>query len=284
MPNRADAHIHLFRAGFVATLPETCRRQKPDELTLYQALSEQYDVQQALVVGFEGEAWAAENNQYLAEVVPTHAWVKPVAFVPNPAQVTVSILEQWQKLGFVGLSIYLFSDEIAATLSQVADEVWAWLSQQRWLISLNSRGPYWTAWLQVLERYPELRLIISHLGLPPAVEHPLNGKEVSKALQTVLALSQFSGVHVKLSGFYALTQPGYNYPHQAAWPYVEALLAAFGPTRLLWGSDFSPSMECLSFPQTFGLFAAMPFLTATDIEGIEGVNLQALLADITKNR
>jgi predicted TIM-barrel fold metal-dependent hydrolase len=83
-----------------------------------------------------------------------------------------------------------------------------------------------------------------------------------------------------LSGFYALTQPGYAYPHQAAWPYVQVLLAAFGATRLLWGSDFSPSLEWLSFPQTFGMFEAMPFLSDADLERIEGGNLLGLLAEI----
>jgi L-fuconolactonase len=87
-------------------------------------------------------------------------------------------------------------------------------------------------------------------------------------------------VYIKLSGFYALTRPGYAYPHQAAWPYVEVLLAAFGSNRLLWGSDFSPSLEWLSFLQTFGLFETMPFLSDSDRERIEGSNLRTLLAEV----
>jgi hypothetical protein len=55
---------------------------------------------------------------------------------------------------------------------------------------------------------------------------------------------------------------------------------SFGAARLLWGSDFSPSLEWLSFPQTFGLFAHMPFLSAADRQLIEGENLLALLAEI----
>ena len=87
-------------------------------------------------------------------------------------------------------------------------------------------------------------------------------------------------MRVKLSGFYALTTPGYEYPHQAAWPYVEELLEAFGATRLLWGSDFSPSLEWLSFPQTFGLFGHMPFLSEAERRLIEGENLLTLLAEL----
>ena len=92
-------------------------------------------------------------------------------------------------------------------------------------------------------------------------------------------LAQYPGPRVKLSGFYAATDPGYDYPHRAAWPYVEALAAAFGIERLLWCSDFSPSLQWLSFPQTFELFGKIPFLNEVDRQRIEDGNLLALLAD-----
>ncbi|MEA2526703.1 MAG: L-fuconolactonase [Thermomicrobiales bacterium] len=82
---------------------------------------------------------------------------------------------------------------------------------------------------------------------------------------------------MKLSGFYALTEPAYDYPHRAAWPYVEVLLEEFGASRLLWGSDFAPSLEWVSYPQTLGLLAEMPSLDEEDCRRIEGENLLALL-------
>lgn len=279
MPVRADAHLHFFQPGYVATLPESCRRVQPDEVTLYEALAQQYGVQQVLAVGYEGESWAAGNNQYLAQIATYHSWVKPVAFVHRPAHLDVSTLEQWQQERFIGLSLYLFDESRMAALNQIPAEVWDWLVQQRWLVSVNSRGEHWRGWLPILERHPDLRLVVSHLGLPPAMEQTPSAAEARQALEPVLALARFPGVRVKLSGFYALTNPGYNYPHQAAWPYVELLVADFGASRLLWGSDFSPSLEWVTFPQTFALFADMPFLEAADIERIEGSNLLTLLAE-----
>ncbi|GIK41993.1 MAG: hydrolase [Chloroflexota bacterium] len=280
MPNRADAHAHFFHAGYVALLPENCRRIRPDEVTLYQGLAQQYEVQQVLAVGYEAEEWAGGNNRYLSQLAASHSWLRPLAFVPEPANLEMAALETWQRESFAGLSLYLFNPQQTASLGQVSDEVWGWLVRQRWLISVNSRGEHWTAWLPVLERQPELRLLVSHLGLPPAISTAPDAATARQALRDVLALARFPGVHVKLSGFYALTQPGYDYPHRAAWPYVEALVAAFGSTRLLWGSDFSPSLEWLSFPQTFSLFQAMPFLSDTDRERIEGGNLLTLLGEV----
>ena len=98
----------------------------------------------------------------------------------------------------------------------------------------------------------------------------------------MLALARFPGVAVKLSGFYAATDPGHDYPHRAAWPYVQTLVESFGVDRLLWGSDFTPAIDQLTFPQTLGLFGHMPFLGDADRAKIEGGNLLSRLGGIEK--
>ena len=122
--------------------------------------------------------------------------------------------------------------------------------------------------------------MISHLGLPPRTRKRLSTAEAREALSEVLSLAAFPGPRVKLSGFYALTDPPHDYPHEAAWAYVEVLLEDFGARRLLWASDFTPCLGNLSFPQTLDLFAKMPFLTDRDRQGIEGGDLMALLDQV----
>jgi L-fuconolactonase len=280
MASRADAHLHFFAPGYAAALPESCRRIAPDEVTLYAALAEQHGVVQALAVGYEGQPWAAGNNCYLAELAAAHDWIRPLAFIHNPADLNVAALERLAREHFAGVSLYLFDERDFAALAVTPAEAWSWLSRRRWLVSVNARRAGWAAWAPILERWPELRLLVSHAGLPPAVERAPDAAAAQAALGSVLGLARHPEVRVKLSGFYALTTPGYDYPHRAAWPYAAALLEAFGAARLLWGSDFSPSLEWLSFPQTFGLFAHMPFLSVDDRRLIEGENLLALLANI----
>jgi L-fuconolactonase len=280
MSGRLDAHLHFFRPGYVARHPEECRRVQPDEVTLYAALARLYSVDQVLAVGYEGADWAAGNNAYLAKLAATHPWIRPLAFAAAPEQLTAAGLDRWREQRFAGLSLYLFGPETEARLAQVPKEIWHWLTARRWLVSVNSRGEGWAAWRPVLERHPELRLLASHLGLPPAAAIPPSVEEARQRMDPLLSLARFPGVRVKLSGFYALTDPGYDYPHRAAWPYVERLLETYGPHRLLWGSDFSPSLEWVSFPQTFALLAEMPFLTADHRRRIEGGNLETLLAEL----
>ena len=280
MSPRLDAHAHFFLPGFVEQLPENCRRQSPDEITLYQGHAQRHDITQVLAVAYEGSPWAAGNNAYLASLTAQHAWVRPVAFVADISQLTIAQLNVWQAQRFVGISLYLMSEELAALLPQVADEVWQWLSDQAWLISVNSIGDLWTHWQPVLTNHPALHLLIAHLGLPPAATVAPSLDEAQTALTSVLQLAVFPNVFVKFSGFYALAQPGYSYPHAASWPYAQAITEAYGTQRILWASDFSPALEVVSFPQTVAVIANFPWLTPDDLTAIYYDNLARLLATV----
>jgi L-fuconolactonase len=55
---------------------------------------------------------------------------------------------------------------------------------------------------------------------------------------------------VKISGLYATSEPAYAYPHQGAYHAIRTVIDTFGSSRCVWGSDFAPSLEFVSFPQT----------------------------------
>jgi predicted TIM-barrel fold metal-dependent hydrolase len=279
MPDRADAHIHVFEHGYAEGF--TARPGvRIDEGAVYTSLAGQHDVRRALVVGYEGEAWAGSNNAYIARLARQYAWMCPLAFV-RPASLTTAGLDALEDQGFMGISMYLVQAADLPPLPDVDDTAWSWLARRRWPISLNSCCPFLAAWAGILERHPDLRLVVSHLGQPKRVARPPSAGEAAEALAGLLALARHPGPRVKLSGFYSITLPGHAYPHRAAWPYVEALAGAFGTGRLLWGSDFIPCLDDLTFPQTYSMFAEMPFLGPRDLEAIEGGNLLAMIEDVS---
>jgi L-fuconolactonase len=280
MFDRADAHVHFFRGGYADSVPESCRRVRPSEISLYEALMEKYSIRRVLAIGYEGQPFAAGNNSYLAELAESRPWLVPIAYADNPAALDVPTLKRWREQRFAGVSIYLFNNAAASALHSIRDDVWEWLVERRWLISVNSKVPYWSIWPSILSRFPALRVLVSHLGLPAPAEREPDKVWAKFRMTDVLALAEFPGVNVKLSGFYALTQPSYAYPHRSAWPYVELVHAAFGPQRLLWGSDFAPSLEHVSFPQTLSLFDEMPFFSENDHRQIMGANLMRLIEGI----
>ena len=279
MTHRADSHIHLIENGFDGFF--TGRPGvNVDEVKCYDSLAREHDVVATLIIGFEGAPGYVGNNDYLARIKPKYSWIQPMAYVNPLTPPTLSDLERWQQQGFVGLVMYTRPEQDAA-LPNVPEAIWAWLAERHWLISVVVKGGDWSAWNPILARHRSLRLVIGHMGSPPRTSSPPSPDQASTALSKVIALSKYPGVQVKLSGFYGITEPRHDYPHTAAWPYVQVLADAFGVERLLWGSDYTPCLDWLTFPQTYNLFYKMPFFSKQDCEQIIGLNLLRTLKEVT---
>jgi L-fuconolactonase len=279
---RADAHIHLFEGGFRESFAAR-DGVAIDEALCFNTLATDHDVSAALVVGYQGLDWCKDNNQFIAAARNDYTWINLVAFIELDTPLTIAALEGWQEQGFIGVSLYVADETAVTALSGISFDCWHWLNDHNWLVSVNSRGDAWNAWLPILEEVPALGLLASHLGLPPPVSEPVPETDETRLLmQSVLELAAFPGAHVKLSGYYAATRPRHDFPHRVAWPYTEALRDAFSVDRLLWGSDFSPCLDHLTYPQTYDLFRHMPFFTETDIAKITSENLLGLLAAVAQ--
>ena len=85
--------------------------------------------------------------------------------------------------------------------------------------------------LTFVRRWPGLRVVIDHGGKPMIGEGRLDPWRGD-----IAALAVEPGVHCKLSGL--LTEAGQAPTADVVAPYAAHLLAAFGPERLMWGSDW----------------------------------------------
>jgi L-fuconolactonase len=88
----------------------------------------------------------------------------------------------------------------------------------------------------IAERYPEIPLIVDHLGL---VQGPVMqpGPEPFAQLPELLGLARYPNVAVKLCGADVLSRE--PYPHRDLWPYLHQVFDTFGADRLMWASDFT---------------------------------------------
>ena len=85
---------------------------------------------------------------------------------------------------------------------------------------------------RLFNRHPAMRAVIDH-GLKPAIRRP----ETAAAWRAGIArLAAETTACCKLSGL--LTEAGPGWTLDAVRPYVEHLIACFGPQRLMWGSDW----------------------------------------------
>ncbi len=90
----------------------------------------------------------------------------------------------------------------------------------------------------LLDEVPDARVVIEHLGSKQGA-----GTEDEGERRKVFELSRYPGVHMKFHGLgeFCLRKdsPFATFPFQEPIPlYLEWAYDAFGPKRLLWGSDF----------------------------------------------
>ena len=89
----------------------------------------------------------------------------------------------------------------------------------------------------LIELLPDLCVIIEHLGHPDKYERYPYAR-----FREVLALARYPNTYVKVGGLGEICGQPYPFrqPHPFAYvpPFVEMAYEAFGPTRMMWGSDF----------------------------------------------
>ncbi|MGC0272232.1 amidohydrolase family protein [Pseudactinotalea sp. Z1739] len=135
---------------------------------------------------------------------------------------------------------------------------------------------------EVGELYPDLRVVLNHMGFTP---HDMQVDRHSRPWfatgltpqrrAEVEALARFDSVHLMFSGHYALSHQPHPYPevHEAG----AALVAAFGPERTLWGSDWPWIDQEPGYPATYEIVnLALPDLSHGERAMIRGGTAQRL--------
>lgn len=240
----ADSHIHFFARGFPSRYGVMF--PKGGDFAFYQAIRQVHDIDRALIVGYEGEPWAAGNNRHIARLAREHSWMAPLAFCSTTDRPTASRFSRWWKDGFYGISLYLDTDAACSGVLTWSDDILTLLNAHRAIISINVPITHIRSLRPFFKKLPETRILISHLGLPGTISPKATDSSTRRLLSPLMDQADLAHVGVKLSAFYACNA----YPHPGLSPVVATIRSAFGDKRLYWASDFSPALDDVSFAQT----------------------------------
>lgn len=122
---------------------------------------------------------------------------------------------------------------------------------------------------RVARAFPDLQIVIDHLGLPQPPVAAL-AADPFRALPEVLALARFENVAVKLTGAPTLSRE--RYPFADLWPHLHAVLDAFGPARVMWGTD--TTRTGLSYAHELGYLRDTDELSPSEKELVLGGSLR----------
>jgi L-fuconolactonase len=95
----------------------------------------------------------------------------------------------------------------------------------------------------IARRYPNLTVVIDHLGLPQwpsRLDSP-----PFRALPDLLELAAYPNVAIKFAGAHSMSQQ--PYPFDDLWPHLTRIIDAYGTRRLMWGTDISRFYERIGF-------------------------------------
>ena len=133
----------------------------------------------------------------------------------------------------------------------------------------------------IAEAHPDLTLIVDHVGLRQYPTLSMDPDPWQK-LPALLDLAKYPGVAVKLSGAQLLSRR--PYPFKEVWPYLHRIVDAFGPSRLLWASDFTrlrlvgPGERAWLYSDALNFIRDTTELSPSDKVFILGANTRRLLS------
>ena len=105
---------------------------------------------------------------------------------------------------------------------------------------LMIRPAHFQAALEAVRDHPGLQFVLDHLGKPP-----IASGELQPWASGIRALAAEPNVACKLSGLQTIASPEWTYGMLA--PYIDVALEAFGPARLIFGSDWPVCSQAASY-------------------------------------
>ncbi|MDA0335323.1 MAG: amidohydrolase family protein [bacterium] len=184
-------------------------------------------VEQAVLIQYGGNT----DNSYLVDCLARYPGKLAAAMiVPDDDDGTA--VRDWAAQGIQGIRLR------ANARATAADPLAQWRAASE--LGLIVSAPCRPAWLlsaafdEVIETFPDLRIVIEHLGgVGPDIVAPYE-----EFRQVLAHVSAHPNLSMKLPGFGEFCPV--PLPFDPIPPLARLALDAFGPQRLMWGSDYPP--------------------------------------------
>ena len=116
-------------------------------------------------------------------------------------------------------------------------------------------------------RFPNQYFIIDHIAKPAIAKHEIKQWEAH-----MRAIASHQNVYCKLSGMVTEADVN-NWTYDDIAPYIDVVLECFGPSRLVYGSDWPVCLVAASYEEQFGVVQkAIEKLSPTEKKQILGEN------------
>ncbi len=233
-----DAHSHIWPAEvdrFPLAPGQSKKDLNPPSFTDEQLMALARPEGVGRVVLIQHSIYHRFDNSYLLDAVRRH----PKRFriqgmvddhLPNPGAAMKKLLTQ----GVTGFRITPFvrtkEDQPRWLETPGMAEMWKTAAETRQAMCPLINSSDLPATDAMCAKHPETPVVIDHFGRVGA-----DGEIRDADVQALCKLARHKHTRIKISAYYALGKK--KPPHDELVPMIKTLLKAFGPERLMWGSD-----------------------------------------------
>lgn len=203
------------------------------------------------------------DNRYVADCLKRYPGTLAAQALVDPTEpdapdrLEALVREQ----GFGGMRIHLsrYGDP-AGLAAKAQDPLWVRARDLDACFNLFGRAEDHPPLEPMIARFPEVKVVVDHIGGVPAHE-----PEPGPLLTNLLNWAQYPNVYVKISNVGSRSQA--PYPHRDTFPMVQRIYDAYGPERLMWGTDFPHVLTGCGYLEALDLIRThMDFLTDVDLD------------------
>ncbi|KJV26273.1 amidohydrolase family protein [Luteibacter yeojuensis] len=243
-----DTHTHVISPD-AATYPtgpiggkqsEWSRERPVDAGGLLRAM-DAAGIERAVVV--QASTVYGHDNRYVADTVKAHRdRLVGVYSIDAMAPDAVQRIDQWQAEGLHGFRLFTTGSTMPGQASWLGHPdsypAWAHAEALGIPVCLQMTMEGLPMLRDLLTRYPKVRVLLDHCARPD-----LSGGKPYTAAQPLFDMAAFPGVYLKLTNrtLEAATQGS-----SAPGDFLAAILGAFGPGRIAWGSNFPAAAGTLA--------------------------------------
>lgn len=199
------------------------------------------------------------DNSLMLDAIRRHpGWFRGVAVIDENEPNLVRAMQQLRRSGVSGFRVVAVDPEIRLADRLGLHKMLAHAASEQMAIDFLTSPEFLPELDGLCERFPDTPVVIDHMA-----RIGMNAPITSSQINALCRLARHPGTAVKISAFYAL---GRKKPqHDDLAPMIRQLYDAFGPSRLLWGSDAPFQMTSERYDDSIDFVRnRLPFLTAQD--------------------
>lgn len=254
-----DPHVHVWKHDPRYPWAKETTHPPPHDATpeILLKLMKENGVRRTVIIQVIHYRW---DNSYLSDVLKQYPQqFRGVARVnPEDPAAPDQLSNLVRAEGFAGIRISPAGDQRGDWIhGPLMDPLWRRCSEEKASMSVLAPITRLPDIAPLIEKFPDLDVVIDHMAdCPP--ERP-------ELLRHLLALKKYPRVFVKVSHTWSLSRQPYPYPDCQA--QVKRIYDAFGPQRLMWGTDWPLVERYCGYGKALSIIRdGMPFLNAGDKE------------------